>query len=100
MTHFAPYHFCTGFNIYWYKKHLEESGWEILEVQNNGNYFAYFNQELVRLPFVVKKYTKKCSFWIMVKAMLLGRSLKKFMEVNNSSFELQCFGYFIKAKKK
>lgn len=100
LTHFAPYHFCTGFNIYWYKKHLEESGWKILEVRSNGNYFSYFNQELGRLPFVIQKYTGKFSFLVTVQALFLGRTLKKVMKVKNSSSELQCFGYFIKAKKR
>ncbi len=26
LTHMAPYHFCTGFNKYWYEKHLAEYG--------------------------------------------------------------------------
>lgn len=100
LTHFAPYHYCSGFNIYWYKKHLSEGGWKIIEVQSNGDYFSYFNQELGRLPFVVKKYTKKNTFWITIQALLLGRTLKKVMKVKNDSSELQCFGYFIKAKRK
>ena len=39
LTHFAPYHFYTGFNRYFYEKHLPELGFEILELVPNGNYF-------------------------------------------------------------
>lgn len=100
LTHFAPYHYSSGFNIYWYEKHLPECGWEIIEARSNGNYFSYFNQELGRLPFVVQKYIGKRAILIMVQSLLLGRCLKKVMKVKNSSSELQCFGYFVKARRK
>src|SRR3989344_8363746 len=32
MTHFAPYHFCTGFSAYFYDEHLGRKGCEMLEV--------------------------------------------------------------------
>jgi len=31
LTHMAPYHFCTGFNQYWYKEILEQNGCVIEE---------------------------------------------------------------------
>ena len=37
LTHFAPYHFYTGFNRYFYEKHLPEHGFEILELAPNDN---------------------------------------------------------------
>ncbi|EGJ33221.1 methylase involved in ubiquinone/menaquinone biosynthesis [Moorena producens 3L] len=49
MTHFAPYHFATGFNRYFYEYWMGELAFEILELQTNGNYFEYLGQELRRV---------------------------------------------------
>lgn len=56
-THFAPYHFCTGFNIYWYREILKAHNFEIIEAETNGNYFNYIALELLRSPMVVKAYS-------------------------------------------
>src|SRR5206468_2559034 len=37
MTHFAPYHFSTGFSRYFYEHHLPASGLTIEELSHNGN---------------------------------------------------------------
>ena len=39
-THFAPYHFSTGFNRYFYEKHLTENGFVISEINENGDFFV------------------------------------------------------------
>lgn len=39
LTHFAPYHFYTGFNRYFYETHLPANGFEIVELQENGFFF-------------------------------------------------------------
>lgn len=101
LTHFAPYHFCTGFNIYWYEKHLQENGFEIVETENCGDYFTYFEQELARLSSIVKRYTKKRNFLVRVLSLLLLLKLDKISRGGaNRSYELQCMGYFVKAVKK
>jgi ubiquinone/menaquinone biosynthesis C-methylase UbiE len=41
MTHFAPYHFYSGFNRYFYQYHLPLLGFDITEVSPSGNYFTY-----------------------------------------------------------
>jgi ubiquinone/menaquinone biosynthesis C-methylase UbiE len=41
LTHFAPYHFASGFNRFFYEKHLPEFGFSIDELALNGNYFEY-----------------------------------------------------------
>ena len=38
-THFAPYHYCTGFNSYWYRTILKEYGFEVKICKPNGNYY-------------------------------------------------------------
>lgn len=56
LTHFAPYHFYTGFNRYFYREHLSKNGFEICELVENGNYFEYVAQEIRRLPSIGKEY--------------------------------------------
>ncbi|MER3422335.1 MAG: SAM-dependent methyltransferase, partial [Nitrospiraceae bacterium] len=46
----------TGFNRYFYEKHLPEFGFEIVEVTANGNFFEYAAQEIRRIPEMSKSY--------------------------------------------
>ena len=57
LTHFAPYHFYTGFNRYFYERYLPEYGFTINEISENGNFFDYVAQEIHRIPNVLKTYT-------------------------------------------
>lgn len=101
LTHFAPYHFCTGFNIYWYKNHLTENGFKIQKAENYGDYFTYFEQELARLGAVIKKYMGKRVFLIKVLSLFLFLELERISNGRkNCSDELQSFGYLIRAVKK
>ena len=52
LTHFAPFHFSTGFSRYFYEKHLPDCGLHILEISANGNYFEYIAQELRRVESI------------------------------------------------
>lgn len=58
LTHFAPYHFHTGFNKYFYQTHLPSNGFEIMEMETNGNFFEYLGQEIRRIPNISKRYSK------------------------------------------
>jgi SAM-dependent methyltransferase len=49
LTHFAPYHYATGFNRYFYEFHLGRLGFEIIEITPNGNFFECVGQELRRV---------------------------------------------------
>ena len=98
-THMSPYHFCTGFNRYWYERHLVEYGFEIEEITSNGNYFLFFSQELSRLPSVIETYFGKRNKIIYFPIILLNRMLKKYCVIENDSDALLCFGYHVKAKK-
>lgn len=99
LTHMAPYHFCTGFNKYWYEKHLEEYGFEIEIIESNGDYFSYMQQELKRLPGVIRTYTGKRSYITSLIALILYKLCGKVCTKNNKSDELLCFGYHIRARK-
>lgn len=56
-THFAPYHFYTGFNSYFYEKHLPDNGFEIKDIDFNGNFFEFVAQELLRVQQCARQYT-------------------------------------------
>jgi SAM-dependent methyltransferase len=100
LTHFSPYHFSTGFNRYWYERHLVENGFRILELVPNGNYFEYLAQEINRLPVVAEKYSAlKTSAIAQLGSILLLRSLYEMSRQDTRSAELLCFGYHIRAER-
>lgn len=100
-THFAPFHFCSGFNSYWYKEILKNSGFEVLEISANGNYFEYLCQELVRFPLMLKKYSKigalsYANYLYIIPLVFVIYILSKFTKLSESQ---ACFGYHVIAKK-
>ncbi|MBS4062402.1 MAG: class I SAM-dependent methyltransferase [Bacteroidetes bacterium] len=98
LTHFAPYHFYTGFNKYFYEKHLPENGFEIEEIIPNGNYFEYLAQEIrYRVPNQYSDKTLSKSQKQTVQNFL--NILKELNSVDKGSSELLCFGYHVKARK-
>lgn len=100
LTHFAPYHFYTGFNIYFYRKILSENGFKIIKFERNGNYFDYLNQELRRLPEISQKYSNTgLNILVQIAQRILLHFLQKVSNRNRGSEELLTFGYHILAKK-
>lgn len=100
MTHFAPYHFATGFNKYWYQNVLEKNGFEIVSIQSEGNYFRWLGQEAMRIDEICYKY---CNIHLsaldkIVRRYLLKR-LSMFSECDKGSEELLCYEYYVKAVK-
>jgi ubiquinone/menaquinone biosynthesis C-methylase UbiE len=101
LTHFAPFHFSTGFSKYYYEHHLREAGLEIREMDINGNYFAWLNQELGRLPEVMKKYSGNEPGRLDYHAVSRVRKmLEKAENEDKGSEELLSFGIHVKAEKK
>lgn len=102
LTHFAPQHFCTGFNRYWYQKHLIENGLNIKQCRARGNYFDYILQELCRLPSVQKQYCieiNKINTFLKILILFIKPLLQKMSVLGASSNELLCFGYQVVAIK-
>jgi SAM-dependent methyltransferase len=100
ITHFSPYHFCTGFNKYWYEKHLTDSNFKITEMLPNGNYFEYIAQEVNRVPLVSSKYTKSSLVLLDYLGMyLVLRMLLRFSNLDSNSSELACYGYHVHCEK-
>ncbi|MCK6639819.1 MAG: class I SAM-dependent methyltransferase [Bacteroidia bacterium] len=100
LTHFAPFHFSTGFNRFFYEHHLKEAGFEITELQINGNYFAWLDQELGRLPEIMSKYSDQSPGRIDYQAISRVRKMLNIAEAKDKgSEELLSFGIHIRAVK-
>ena len=100
LTHFAPYHFSSGFNNYWFEKHLAENGFKIVGMDRNGNFFEYVAQEVYRIPAIAKRYAGGRPGLIELASMfMLQRMLLRFSKRDNGSSELLCFGYHVHARK-
>ena len=101
LTHFAPYHFYSGFNSFFYKTELEANNFEILEIIANGNYFDYLAQEINRLPKISKQYSDvNLSPSVVNNLNKLKKTLKSLSQKDTNSSELLCYGYHVLAKKK
>lgn len=101
LTHFAPFHYYSGFSKYFYEVELEKNGFYSIEIIPNGNYFEYMAQEINRLEYVARQYS---SFNINKREKnainLLKGKLQKLTDSDNGSSELLCFGYHVLARKK
>ncbi|MEN6568072.1 MAG: methyltransferase domain-containing protein [Veillonellales bacterium] len=98
LTHFAPYHFSTGFNQYWYEYHLPRYGLKIVELAKSGNYFEYLAQEIRRIDGVSQKYANQQveDQWAVSRIL---EQLQKMSTSDLGSAELLCFGYHVLAEK-
>ena len=47
--HQAPYHFYGGYTPFWYRKTLQEAGFDHIEIEANGGFFKHYGQETIRL---------------------------------------------------
>lgn len=98
LVHFAPFHFCSGFSRYWYEHHLPKIGFEIVELTENGDWYAYCEQEVKRLPAMEK--SKGVILWPL--AGILSTLLLIYFRLRPQIFEtdVACFGYHCIAVKK
>jgi len=106
LTHFAPYHYCTGFNRYWYEKWLPECGFQIAELTPNGNFFDYIVQEVSRFPRKASKYApgaprpgRRTRFLRDLAHRVMLNWLAELSAADTGSSELLCFGYHVRAVK-
>lgn len=100
MTHFSPYFYQTGYSRYFYEHWLAELGYEIEDMQFNGNYFEYLAQELRRLPKMGQQYTPlrlgRIDRYIIQR---LIKILGDFSVSDTGSDQLLCYGLHVKARK-
>jgi SAM-dependent methyltransferase len=101
LTHYSPYFYYTGYSCNFYEYWLGKLGFEIEEMQWNGNYFEYLAQELRRLPYVGEKYARMTATWFERNAIniVLGL-LKRLSQNNNGSEQLLAYGLHIRARKR
>ncbi len=101
LTHFAPYHYYTGFNKYYYQEMLQKNGFEIDSIEENGSYFEYILQEMHRLPSMAKEYSGGfLGPFYHLFVLVMAIKVKHFCRKDKGSAEVLCFGYHIKAHKK
>jgi ubiquinone/menaquinone biosynthesis C-methylase UbiE len=100
LTHFAPYHFSSGFNKYWYEEHLSEHEFDNIKIAQNGNFFEYLAQEIYRMPYIADRYTNsKPNLLEFLSILIFQRMLLRFSKQDNGSSELLCFGYHVHARR-
>lgn len=100
LTHFAPYHYASGFNRYWYEKHLGDLGFSIVEMTPNGDWFSYIAQELWRIKAVGRRYSNPALGWLGVAASTpLIAILSALSRLDRGSSELLCYGWHVIAEK-
>jgi SAM-dependent methyltransferase len=101
LTHFAPYHFATGFNRYFYTHHLDELGFDVVEMTENGNFFEYLAQEVRRIQSVAGTYTgKRITVFERVLVELMLWTCQRFSKIDKGSQEILHFGFHVVAKKR
>ena len=102
LTHFAPYHYASGFNRYWYEHHLEARGFDVEQLAPNGNWFQYIAQELWRLPHVGRTYATRIGGWIALAAALPVMAVLGVMggRMDRGSSELLCYGWHVVARRR
>ena len=101
LTHFAPYHFASGLSRFFYEKHLPDNGFEIIDLQLNGNFFEYVAQENRRIKSVALKYAgKKLNIFQKIIIHLNLLILEKLSKKDKGSSELLCYGVHVFARKK
>ena len=59
LTHFAPYHYATGFNRYFYELHLGRLGFDIVDMIPNGNFFECVGQEVRRIADMSQRFAAR-----------------------------------------
>jgi len=101
LTHFAPYHFATGLSRYFYEKHFPENGFEITDLQFNGNFFEFVAQENRRIKSVAEKYAgKRINVFQKIIIHLNLWLLQQLSKKDKGSSELLCYGIHVFAGKK
>jgi ubiquinone/menaquinone biosynthesis C-methylase UbiE len=102
MTHFAPYFFYTGYSRYFYETSLKEMGYEIEEMDYNGNYFEYIAQELHRYEEIAKDYDINHEAESSLERLarnIISERLSNLGKKDKRTKELLCNGIHIRAKK-
>jgi ubiquinone/menaquinone biosynthesis C-methylase UbiE len=100
MTHFAPYHYTTGFNRYFYENHLQRHGFDIVELVENGNYFEFVATQVRQVDVFARRYADEdCSKEERMAAQIVLSMLARMSAKDKGSRELLNYGMFVRAVK-
>jgi SAM-dependent methyltransferase len=91
LVHFAPYHYCSGFSRYWYEYHLPLRGFDIIELNANGDWFSYCQQELNRLGSMARQ--RGDYLWPFAYALGLLGSVYFKLRGGEEANDLACFSW-------
>jgi SAM-dependent methyltransferase len=101
LTHFAPYHYATGFNRYFYEHHLGELGFDIVELTPNGNFFECIGQEVRRISDMAHRFAGTQPSALEQYALQVILSMAERMSAaDRGSHELLHFDCQVRAVKK
>jgi len=99
LVHFAPYpYYCSGFSRYWYEHHLPHRGFSIEELTPNGDWFAYCQQELMRLGSTARRYGDRS--WPLAYMLGILGALYFKVRGGKQADDLACFGWQCVAVKR
>lgn len=102
MTHFAPYFFHSGYSKYFYETTLKEHGYEILEMDFNGNYFQYIAQEMRRTEDIAQQYKLGSSEESIMQRLARHIVIQRLSQIgtkDKKTRELLCNGIHVRARK-
>jgi SAM-dependent methyltransferase len=100
LTHFAPHHYATGFNRFFYETHLPAHGFFIEEITPNGNYFDVVAQEVRRVKSMAQRYVGRRPHVLeRLATKVLLAMLRRLSQQGAASSELGCFGLHVRARR-
>lgn len=101
LTHFAPYHYATGFNRYFYEHHLGRLGFEITDLVPNGNFFECIGQEVRRVQDMARRFAQDGPTMLERYAMQIVLAMVERMSAADSgSTEMLNYDYQVRAVKR
>ena len=101
LTHYAPYHYSSGFDRYWYEYWLPRLGFVIDTIDLNGNWFESTAQELRRFNEMSCRFAgRKLGITTRLLIRLLLRQFERANRSDNGSNSVLCHGINILAHAK
>lgn len=99
-THQQPYYFANGLSRYWYEKILPESGFEIQELKQNGNFFSWLAGITRMAKHMAQTYSTPMSAYQRFVVKLMLAVLNTLERNSKGSEEISCFGIYTVSRKR
>jgi SAM-dependent methyltransferase len=101
LTHFAPYHYATGFNRYFYEHHLGRLGFEVTDMVPNGNFFECIGQEVRRIQDMAQRFAGDAPTPLERYAMQIVLAMSQRMSAaDRGSAEMLHYDYQVRAVRR